>query len=120
MYYFDSKLLKLLELKDIQYSISYIFVKIPKKVSIYTTKNKKLWKLNSKFFDIILNFKLFKTNHTFYKLFYLSDSVWKYHYKIGFTKHMIIKIIKSLIVTKHISDSFIYRDLGKKIENITL
>ena len=120
MYYFDKKLLDLLNLKDTQYSISFIFDKIPKKVSIYTSKNKKLWKLNSKFFDIILNFKLFNTNHTFYKLFYLSDSIWKYHYKIGFTKQMIIKMIKSLLVTKNISYNFIYKDLGKKIENIIL
>ena len=120
MYYFDNKLLELLNLKDIQYSTSYIFDKIPKKVSIYTTKNKKLWKLNKKFFDIILDFKLFNTNQTFYNLFYLNDSIWRNHYKIGFTKQMIIMMIKSLIIIKCIPDSFIYRDLGEKIDNMIL
>ena len=120
MYYFDKKLLDLLNLVDQKYNVNYIFEILPKKITIYSRKNKKLWSMNRNFINLIMNVNLYKTNISFYDLFYLSGSEWRNYFKIGFPRSMIIKMIKSLIFDKDKISTFIYKDFGKKIDNMIL
>ena len=80
-----------------------------------------LWNVDKKFLNLLMDFKLVGTNKSFYELFYLNNSEWRTHYKTGFTKIMIIKMIKSIIIDKqNNTNNFIYRDTGKKIDKIII
>ena len=78
-----------------------------------------LWKIDHKFLALIMNYKLIGTNNTFYSLFYLKDPKWRKHYKIGFTKIMIYKMIDSLIVNSY-KPLFIYKNIGNIVHEIIL
>ena len=123
MYYFDNKLIKLLNLDyNTKYSCQYIsnIIKTRSKLSLYSKKNKRLWKLDKHFLNLLMEFKLVGTNKSFYELFYLSGFEWRNHYKIGFSSNMIIQMIKSIIVDKLVINTFVYKDTGKKIDNIII
>tara|TARA_Y200000002_G_C22640673_1_gene646811 strand:- start:941 stop:1303 length:363 start_codon:yes stop_codon:yes gene_type:complete len=78
-----------------------------------------LWKLDSKFLDIIMDYNLINTKIKFYDLFYLNSIKWRKHYKIGFTKIMILKMIDSLSIKKY-KPLFIYNFTGKNIKKIII
>jgi hypothetical protein len=119
--YYCYELLSFLNL-DIKnnYSREFIFNLIKKKKVRNLQKiNTDLWKLDSKFLDIIMNYNLVNTNTKFYDLFYLKDVKWRKHYKIGFTKDMIFKMIDSLLI-KNYKPLFIYNNIGKVIKKIKI
>lgn len=115
--YYTIELLSLLNLElNNSYSRDFIFDKIKKKKVGYKLN---LWKLDNRFLDLIMNYKLIDTNTTFYSLFYLKDPKWRKHYKIGFTKIMIYKMIDSLIVNSY-EPLFIYKNIGAVVHEIIL
>jgi len=122
MYYFDYKLINLLNLdNNKKYSCEFILGKVKRRASLYSKKNIMLWNVDKKFLNLLMDFKLVGTNKSFYELFYLNNSEWRTHYKTGFTKIMIIKMIKSIIIDKqNNTNNFIYRDTGKKIDKIII
>lgn len=100
-----------------KYSKDYIFKKLVKK---RCGRKYNLYNIDSKFLNIIMDYKLIDTNDTFYELFYLKSPKWKNHYKNGFTKKMIYDMIDSL---KNISNELIksaYFDFGKKINILVI
>ncbi len=121
MYYFDYKLIKLLNLNNNEkYSYNFILNKVIKNKSSYSKNTKVLWKLDRKFLDLIMDFKLVGTKKSFYELFYLGDHVWRDYYKCGFSNNIIIKILQSLTIDKMTNYIFINRDTGKKIDKIII
>jgi hypothetical protein len=115
------ELLSLLNLNvGVYYSRDLIFDLIKKKkVRKFPGSNINLWKLDSKFLNIIMDYNLINTNTKFYDLFYLKDVKWRKHYKNGFTKVMIFKMIDSLLIENY-KPLFIYNNTGKIIKNITI
>ena len=66
-----------------------------------------------------MGYKLINTNTKFYDLFYLKDPKWRKHYKVGFTKTMVYKMIDSLYVniTKPL---FSYDNIGISVREVIL
>jgi hypothetical protein len=126
LYYFDLKLIKLLNLDhNVAYSCNFIYEMIKKRKSNYTKCNSEdLWYLDSKFLNIIMDTKLYKTNDSFYDLFYENKGIdWRTHYKIGFPKCMIILMIKSITMDRNLAllvIKFSYKDEGKKIDKVII
>ena len=116
--YYSIELLSLLNLElNNSYSREFIFDKIKKKSVGYKKLN--LWKLDYRFLDLIMNYKLIGTNTSFYSLFYLKDPKWRKHYKIGFTKIMIYKMIDSLLIDSY-EPLFTYKNIGNIVHEIIL
>jgi len=115
------ELLSLLNLElGKKYSREFIFEKIrKKKISRGTGYKINLWKLDSNFLNIIMGYNLINTNTKFYDLFYLKDHKWRKHYKVGFTKLMIYKMIDSLYVNAT-EPQFIYANIGSHVHEIIL
>jgi|SaaInlStandDraft_6_1057023.scaffolds.fasta_scaffold28763_2 hypothetical protein len=121
MFYFDSKLIKLLNLdNNNKYSYNFILNKVIKKKSSYSKNTKVLWKLDKNFLNLIMDFKLVGTKKTFYELFYLGDHIWRDYYMYGFSNNTIHKILQSLTIEKITNYIFINRDTGKKIDKIII
>jgi len=118
---YSIELLSLLNLElNSKYSRDFIFAKIKKKrVSRGMGYKINLWKLDRNFLDLIMNYKLIGTNTSFYSLFYLKDPKWRKHYKIGFTKIMIYKMIDSLLIDSY-EPLFIYKNIGNIVHEIIL
>ncbi len=66
-----------------------------------------------------MDYNLINTKIKFYDLFYLNSIKWRKHYKIGFTKIMILKMIDSLSIKKY-KPLFIYNFTGKNIKKIII
>ena len=116
--YYSIELLSLLNLElNKNYSRDYIFAKIKKKLVQGNELN--LWKVDTRFLNLIMNYKLIGTNKTFYRLFYLKDYKWRKHYKIGFTKKMIYKMIDSLLMNSY-EPLFVYKNTGNVVHEIIL
>ena len=116
--YYSIELLSLLNLElNKNYSRDYIFAKIKKKLVQGNELN--LWKVDTRFLNLIMNYKLIGTNKTFYRLFYLKDHKWRKHYKIGFTKKMIYKMIDSLLMNSY-EPLFVYKNTGNVVHEIIL
>ena len=112
------ELLSLLNLElNKKYSRDFIFNKIKKKLMQGNKFN--LWKIDHRFLDLIMSYKLIGTNKTFYSLFYLKDYKWRKHYKIGFTKKMIYKMIDSLLIDRY-EPLFVYNNTGNIVHEIIL
>lgn len=126
LYYFDLKLIKLLNLDhNVAYSCNFIYEMIKKSKSEYARYNSEdLWYLDSKFLNIIMDTNLYKTNDSFYDLFYENKGIdWRTHYKIGFPKFMIILMIKSLSIDRNLAlhvIKFSYKDKGEKIDKVII
>ena len=119
--YYSIELLSLLNLElNTKYSRDEIYHRIKKK-RVLSGKCYKinLWKIDHKFLSLIMNYKLIGTNTTFYNLFYLEDPKWRKHYKIGFTKAMIYKMIDSLL-TNNKKYEFIYNSTGNLVNEVIL
>ena len=118
---YSIELLSLLNLElNTKYSKDEIYDRIKKK-RVLRGKCYKivLWKIDHRFLNLIMNYKLIGTNTTFYDLFYLKDPKWRKHYKIGFPKSMIYKMIDSLLINSH-EPIFIYKNTGNMVHEIIL
>ena len=128
LYYFDLKLIELLNLDhEIKYSCNLIFEMLKKKKSNFTNTNynfEELWFLDNKFLNIIIDKNLYNTTDSFYELIYEKKSHdWRRHYKIGFPRFMINLMIKSLIINENMImfiKKFSYSDFGKKIDKVII
>ena len=79
-----------------------------------------LYNIDSRFLNIIMDYKLIGTNYTFYELFYLKSPKWKNHYKNGFTKKMVYDMIASLKNNSTELIDSVYLDFGKKIDILVI
>ena len=120
-YYYNYKLLKLLDMNNIQYNRSEIFDKLietnlMKEICLI---KRKLYFMNFHLLNMIIEHHLYGTNYSFYNLFYLQSGKWRYGLKNGFTKKYVYKIIESFCYHKEFK-TFNYNDKGKTVKELCI